>query len=262
MSDPNSSQEIICPYCGAKNSVGVFCAECGKRIKGDEPNDNEKATLSYQAPPSMNPQTNPPYISKSHRRRNILIGIFVAIIAVSLVVGAIIYSQPNTVGNDPIQGLSSPTPQTNSPQSSPTATSTPLTTPVPTVGQTMEITGINLQFQYCSADQNYFGAATQSIAISNQPNQVLTVNQGSQFFLYFTLTASTAGSGDSITAITVGTSGFSVVSIQPQVPIAYSPGVSQQITVTLTAPNASFNGPVQLVLSTSGGTTTETQPPQ
>jgi hypothetical protein len=261
MSDANSGQEILCPYCGAKNSIGVFCAECGKRIRDDNPKAKETA-LPYLPPPTKKPQTAPSVIARNHSARNIVIVVLIAVIALSLVAGTLIYTSRFTIGNNPKQASNSPTPQiTLPPQSTPTTFLTPTPTiSAPTVAQSIEITGINLQIQYGGLDQGYFGADSQFIAISNQPNQILTVNQGSQFFLYFTLTESSkAATGDIITSIAVRTSGFINASVQPPVPIDFSPGGSQQITITLTAPQSSFNGPGQLILSTSGGTPAETQ---
>ncbi len=266
------SIEIQCPYCGSKNPVyGAFCPDCGKRIKDVNPSGDEKTLGSYQPPPIMNVKSGFPHTPKSHRSRNLIIALMIGIIAVSLVFGALSFSSLKNNSGQSSQdlGSSTSTPSLAPPSTQPTLAPTPsptlapTATPAPTPTQSIEITGINLQVQYGGSDQGYFGAVSQSIAISNQPNQILTVNQGTQFFLYFTLTeSSTATRGDSINSVTVGTAGFTTVSVEPQVPIAFSPGSSTQITVTLMAPQSSFNGPIQIVVSTSGGTPTSTQAPQ
>jgi hypothetical protein len=57
------------------------------------------------------------------------------------------------------------------------------------------ITGLNVQVQYNGSDQGYFGPTSQSVAISNQPNQVLEINKGQQFYLSVPFTASALASG-------------------------------------------------------------------
>jgi hypothetical protein len=115
------------------------------------------------------------------------------------------------------------------------------------------ITGINIQFQYSQTDQGYFGASSQTVSLDNQPNGYLTVESGQKFFVYFTLNAPTSGTAsDSVTAVSVNTPGFSLVSVEPQTPIAFATGSSKQLTVTMYAPQAAYNGPIDLVLTTSG----------
>ena len=259
--------EIKCPYCGASNFVGVYCQECGKKIRYETPKTDEANTRAYQPPPTMNGRSDTPHAPMAHRSRNVMIAVVIGIIAVALVSGLLSLNILQTGAND--KGSSNPTPYaTLAPtfaQPTSTATLAPIVTATPTATytQSIEITGINLQIQYAGSDQGYFGSSSQTVTISNQPDQILTVDQGSQFFLYFTLTeSSTAPNSDSISAVTVGTAGFTLMSVEPQTPIAFTPGGSHQITVTLTAPQTPFNGPVQLVLSTSGVNPTSSQPPQ
>lgn len=254
MSEPKPT-EIRCPYCGAVNSVGVFCQECGKKIREETPKAEEKPVQTYQPPPSMSggPTPQPPYMPKPNHTRKLIVAVVIGIVALGLIFGALAFNWPSILFN---KGSNQTTP---TPYASLVPTPTfvqptllPTATPSPTVAQSIEITGINLQIQYGSPDQGYFGATSQTVAISNQPNQILTVNAGSQFFLYFTLTESPSATADSISSVTVGTPGFTLVSVQPQTPIAYTPGAAQQITVTMNAPESAFNGPVELVLSTGG----------
>lgn len=193
---------------------------------------------------------------KSSSNRNfiaaVLIGIAAAVVASALVLGMSAF--PQAANNSSLQ-TSTPIPTNGLP----TATATPSATAKPTTATTdqpspsLQITGLNLQINYAGSDQGYFGPVSQAIKLSNQANGYLTVQPGQQFFLYFTMNAPTTGTrSDSITQITVGTPGFTLESIQPQTPIAFSTGSSIQITVTLTAPQTTYNGPIQLVLTTLG----------
>lgn len=227
------SKPSYCPFCGFENQFhATYCPNCGKKIKEEEPTNNGRSVGS-------NSSSSP----KSNRSRIITIAALIGIIAVGLVVGIMVFNSPQTDNSN----LGSTVQPTIS------STLTPTLTPTATPTQSIEITGINVEINYAASDQGYFGPESQSVAISNQPNDILTVNQGQQFFVYFTLTATTSStSSDSIASVTSQTSGFTVVSVQPQVPITFSPGAAIQITVTLQAPQSAFNGPIQLALSTSG----------
>lgn len=182
----------------------------------------------------------------------VLIGIAAAVIAAVLVLG--MSSFPLAADNSSLQ-TSTPTPTNglSTATATPSASAKPTATPTEQPSQSLQITGLNLQINYAGSDQGYFGPVSQAIKLSNQANGYLTVQPGQQFFLYFTMNAPTTGTrSDSITQITVGTLGFTLDSIQPQTPIAFSTGSSTQITVTLTAPQTSYNGPIQLVLTTLG----------
>jgi hypothetical protein len=237
---------MFCPNCGTKNQLNsAFCPNCGAQIKEASNNQNANRLVETPPPPPSHSTSFTP--KKSHLARNIALAILIGVVAAALVTVVICLS----LGYDFSQQDSSLQP-TNTPTASPSQLPTaPASTPTPTATPQVQITGINLQFQYGASDQGYFGNSAQSIAISNQPNQILKVNAGSQFYLYFTLNAASSGS-DSVNSITCGTPGFSVVSVQPQTPISYSASASRQITVTLTAPETAFNGPVQLILTTSG----------
>ena len=114
------------------------------------------------------------------------------------------------------------------------------------------ITGLNVQVQYNGSDQGYFGPTSQSVAISNQPNQVLEINKGQQFYLSVPFAASALASGShSINQITVTTQGFAIISIDPSLPITLSPADSIRITITFQSPNSYFTGAVNLVFSTT-----------
>ena len=220
MSENNSQEnsKIDCQYCSSKNSItSVFCQSCGKRIRGEEPSEqtvNGKIVWSYQPQaPTMNLQSTTLHIPKSHRSRNIIIAV-IAVILVGILVTALV-----SYGTSKI-----------------------------------EITGLNIQIQYNGSDQGYFGPTSQSVGMSNQPTGILEINRGQQFLQSFTFTESAlAPSGDSINYITVTTPGFTIISIDPSTPIAFSPGSTVRITVTFQSPQTSYNGAVTLILSTWSG---------
>jgi hypothetical protein len=153
----------------------------------------------------------------------------------------------------------SPNNNNNNAQPTPTPTATAAPTPTPTLAPTFTpqaqnntITAINLQFNYQSTDQEYFGPTSQTLSFTNQPNGMLSIYQGSQFWYSFSLTAGSPASPDSISSISVSTPGFSLVSVNPATPIAFTQGSSVTITVYVDSPQSSFNGAVTLVLTTSG----------
>jgi|GEM_PF-1562882 hypothetical protein len=240
----SEAKQRYCPYCGGKNLFNAeFCINCGKKL--NEPQPSTSVLMPAPPPPP------PPQAKKSHLGRYIAVGITVGILAAVLVAGAIVLFQPT---GDNSQPTPTPTP-TFAPTPTPTPTPTLVPTSAPTVTQNILITGINVQIQYTASDQGYFGASSQTVSLSNQPNGILTIQTGQQFILYFTLNAPSSGTHtDSITQVQVGTPGFQLVSVQPQCPIDFTTGASTQITVTLTAPQTVYNGPVELVLTTSGYT--------
>jgi len=159
----------------------------------------------------MTQQQTQPSIPKSHRSRNII-----AILIAIVIVGLIIYAIPI------------------------------LTT------ETVTITGLNIQVQYNGSDSGYFGPTSQSVPITNQPSQMLQVKAGQQFFLSFSFTESALATGThSINEITVVTQGFTLISVDPALPITFSPASSIRITITFQAPNSNFNGAVTVAFSTS-----------
>jgi hypothetical protein len=217
---------------------------------------NKLSNNKMQSAPSS-AQPAPPK-GKSTLPRPIVIGIIIGLVAAILIIAftaSVLVLFPPSNNNS---GQTNPQPTTTPTlQPTPTAILTPTLpptpTPSPTPTQNIQITGINLQIQYAVSDQGYFGPVSQSISISNQPNGYLTVEAGRRFFVYFTMNAPTSGTGsDSITDVTVGTPGFAISSVQPQLPIAFSTGSSKQITITLDAPQTSYCGPIELTLYTSG----------
>ncbi len=113
----------------------------------------------------------------------------------------------------------------------------------PTVS--VSITGINLQIDYTGISSGYLGPTSQAISYTN------TLNGGQQFSITITLSSSAILLSHNINSITLNTGGFSLDSISPNLPYSISPGSSVYITLTLTAPNSNFNGPLDLIISTS-----------
>jgi hypothetical protein len=171
------------------------------------------------------------------------------------VFAAVLFISPNNNSNN---SQTTPTPSaTTEPTRTPTAAPTSVPTLKPTLTPTPQppnntITAINLQFAYQSSDQGYFGPTSQTLSFSNQPNGMLSINQGEQFWYSFKLTEATPASPDSISSISVSTPGFSIVSVTPTTPIDFTQGSSVTITVNVQSPQYAFNGAVTLVLTTSG----------
>ena len=203
-----------CRYCGSTNDLdAVWCERCGKQIRSEEPSQQSINENIQSDQPQAPIMHNQSSAPSSHRSRKIVVGIVLGIIILVIVVGIISYTTAKT-----------------------------------------EITGVNLQVKYGDYDQGYFGPVSQTLALSNQPTGVLDLAPGQQLYYSFKFTESAlATSDDSITGISVSTPGFTIVSVDPSTPIAFSPGSSKTITVTLQSPQTSFNGAINLVLSTSGG---------
>ncbi|MCW3999909.1 MAG: hypothetical protein NWE93_06695 [Candidatus Bathyarchaeota archaeon] len=117
-----------------------------------------------------------------------------------------------------------------------------------------------LQLQYGQYDQGDFGATTQTVFLTDENNNDFKIQPGQQFWITFTLSESSLSSGDnSISEITTNTPGFSVTGTDPSTPITFSPGASQEIKVYLQSPQTVYNGAINLILTTSGGSPPVTQ---
>jgi hypothetical protein len=110
---------------------------------------------------------------------------------------------------------------------------------------TVQITGENLEIEYTSIFGGYFGPSSQSLGYAtNGPS-------GGTFSFTFTLTSNAILLTHSINQITVGTPGFTLLSISPSLPYSVSPGGSVTITLVIRAPNTNYIGPLNIVLVTS-----------
>jgi hypothetical protein len=139
----------------------------------------------------------------------------------------------------------------------------------------LTLTTIDITVQYGNHDQGYFGPARQTWPItggSNSANQNLTVDEMSPLNVSFPLQESSLASGDdSITSIKAQTAipgfAFQITSIEPSLPVTFSPGKAIQFKLSLLAPGYStgqscppqyclhgeYFGPISLVLTTTGG---------
>ena len=126
-----SGYPIKCPFCGSANPIGsAFCQDCGKKFSGEPPAQPTAKNESYQPPPSPTANYQPPYIGRSHRSRNIIIGVVVGILIVSLVFAAVLFISPNNNSNN---SQTTPTPRaTTEPTRIPTAAPTAIPTLAPT----------------------------------------------------------------------------------------------------------------------------------
>lgn len=249
MSDKTTGH-IKCPFCGAENqSIAVFCEVCGKKLV-QQPTPQTAQQQFYPPPPPPSYPAASPKGGQSHRKRNIAI-VAVAVVLIVSITFAAILAGPFNNGPAPTP---TPTPtRTPQPTSTPTPTAAPTPKPTPTPTPTPPnntITGINVEFIYNNADPQYFGPSTQSFTFPNQPNGILSIEPGQQFWYSLTLTAGSGASPNSVISIQANTPGFTVVSTTPSTPIYFTSGSSTSISVTFNTPTTTFNGPVTLVITT------------
>jgi hypothetical protein len=110
---------------------------------------------------------------------------------------------------------------------------------------TVQITAVNLEIEYAGFTGGYFGPSSQSL------NGTLSTTAGSTFSYTFTLTSSAVLLTHAINQISLGTPGFTLISVSPSLPYNVSPGGSVTITIVVRAPNTNYNGPLNIVVVTS-----------
>jgi hypothetical protein len=221
-----------------------------------QPNQPSPRQLYQPPPPPPTPSfpAAPPPIQHSHRKRNIVIVALAAVLIISLAVAAVL-AVPLINGPQPTPTPTATPRPTSTPTPVPTAVPTAKPTPAPTATPqppNNTITAINLQFVYQGSDQQMFGPTSQSLSFSNQPNGMLSIYQGQDFWYSFKLTAGSIVSQDTIVSITTTTPGVSISSTTPQTPITFTAGSSQTIAIMFITPQAIFDGPVTVVITTSG----------
>ena len=123
--------------------------------------------------------------------------------------------------------------------------STPTPTTVTTILPTVTITGVNLEIEYTGDTGGYFGPSSQSLG------GTLSVTAGSTITETFTLTSNAILFTHSINQVTVGTPGFTLLSVSPSLPYSVGPGGSVTITVVIQTPNTNYVGTLNIVLLTS-----------
>jgi hypothetical protein len=152
----------------------------------------------------------PTTYKKSHTSRNLLIAIVVGVLIVAIAGAGIM------------------------------ATTNPKTT----------ITAMNVHIQYPNPNDSYFGASSQTIAVTNQQSTSLEIAKGQQFYLSFAFGASPLESNShAITGMRVTTPGFSIVSVNPNTPITLTPGSSTTITITFQSPESYYTGAIDVVFT-------------
>jgi len=117
----------------------------------------------------------------------------------------------------------------------------PVATPIPQV----MVTGSNLNIAYMGSTNGYFGPTTQALTSQIQ------LDAGQKYTDTITISSSALLYTHSIDSFSISTPGFSIVSVQPNLPIKLSAGSSASVTLTIQTPNYAYTGPVTIVLSTT-----------
>lgn len=109
----------------------------------------------------------------------------------------------------------------------------------------VDITAMNWYIDY-TGTSGYFGPSSQSY------NGGYVYNAGDQFTYTMTFQSTALMFSHPINAITIQTPGFSIISINPQLPTQKIPsGGSISITITIQTPSYAYTGPLDLRMSTS-----------
>ena len=120
-----------------------------------------------------------------------------------------------------------------------------LTRPSTTAKPNIEITGLNITIAYAGLTNGYFGPTSQGGTQS-----IVTITAGEGLFEYFTMENGDSSSAHTINEISVQTSGFTIVSVSPSLPITISASGTTQITLTFSTPNTYYDGPLSITLTT------------
>jgi hypothetical protein len=110
--------------------------------------------------------------------------------------------------------------------------------------QPVSITATNYQIDYTSGG-SYFGPSSQS------NSQTYGTTTGSEFTDTITLTSGDFYSAHVVNSLTLTTPGFTLVSTSPALPYTVGARGSVSITLTITAPNTPYDGPLGILVSTS-----------
>lgn len=109
----------------------------------------------------------------------------------------------------------------------------------------VKVTAVNLNVDYSTTD-GYFGPSSQALSTSE-----FSLFNGQEFTETLTLTNNALLFTHNINSITSATPGFTVLSVQPNLPYTLSKGGSVAITIKMRAPDSEYNGPLNLRISTS-----------
>jgi hypothetical protein len=121
--------------------------------------------------------------------------------------------------------------------------SAPVSTPVI---YNVYITGVNVNIAYEGSTSGYFGSSSQSL-----PIQALQTTGGQVFADTITVRSSALLLKHDINSIAVTTNGFTLESVNPPLPYEFSPGSSMTFTLNILAPDENFDGPINILISTS-----------
>lgn len=118
-----------------------------------------------------------------------------------------------------------------------------------TVPVTVTVTAINYQIVYPNgASSGFLGPSSQSVTPSTPLPWTFSGGQEFTYTMPLNNKASLITS-HTITSISTNTAGFTVSSMSPSLPYTLGPGASVSISLTLTAPNTDYTGPVTFVIS-------------
>jgi hypothetical protein len=110
----------------------------------------------------------------------------------------------------------------------------------------VDVAGANMNVIYTGATSGYLGPTSQSISKND-----FKVSGGGEFTETLTLRSSALLLTHSINSISIPTGGFIVESVTPQLPYSFSPGSSMMFTLKVKAPDQNFDGPINIVVTTS-----------
>lgn len=105
------------------------------------------------------------------------------------------------------------------------------------------ITALNVEFNYRGTTDGYFGTSTQTFSGG-------TYYAASAYQESFTLQSTAILFDHNISSITTTTSGFSVSSVSPSLPVTVSPGGSVTLVVSFNTPLKTFDGVLTVVITT------------
>jgi hypothetical protein len=107
----------------------------------------------------------------------------------------------------------------------------------------VKVTAVNYDINYTGASSDYFGTATTTAA-------GFTADSGQDITYAITLT-----NGDTLThtvnSISLETSGFTLVSVNPSYPFTVSQGGNVSIALTIQVPSGNYDGPLGIMISTN-----------
>lgn len=118
----------------------------------------------------------------------------------------------------------------------------PTATPIPKV----KVTAYNLNIAYTGSTSGYLGPTSQVLSTYS-----FDVNGGQAYTDTITLYTSALLFDHQIDSITINTPGFTLLSVQPSLPYKFSPDSSMALTLKIQTPNYDYNGPVNILITTS-----------